>query len=85
MSEEHPHPSTPAETVIEHSETQHSLINQSSDDFVITAAEALAARPHVQKEGNESDSQALEGHEVIELQAFSERKAWIEEKIKVEL
>ncbi|KAI0751307.1 hypothetical protein C8Q80DRAFT_1099389 [Daedaleopsis nitida] len=28
------------------------------------------------------DSEALEWHEVIELQAFSERRAWIEEKIK---
>lgn len=27
--------------------------------------------------------QALESHEVIELQTFSDRKAWIEEKIKV--
>ncbi|KAL4081947.1 hypothetical protein V8B97DRAFT_2031921 [Scleroderma yunnanense] len=29
-----------------------------------------------------SEEEALESHEVIELQAFSERKAWIEEKIK---
>lgn len=29
------------------------------------------------------EEQALESHEVIELQTFSERKAWIEEKIKV--
>ena len=29
------------------------------------------------------EEQALETHEVIELQAFSERKAWIEHKIKV--
>lgn len=29
------------------------------------------------------DEQALEWHEVIELQEFSERKAWIEEKTKV--
>lgn len=29
------------------------------------------------------EGQTLEWHEVIELQAFSERKAWIEEKIKV--
>jgi len=29
------------------------------------------------------EEQALESHEVIELQSFSERKAWIEEKIKV--
>ncbi len=28
------------------------------------------------------EEQALESHEVIELQSFSERKAWIEEKIK---
>lgn len=31
----------------------------------------------------EGEEQALESHEVIELQTFSERKAWIEEKIKV--
>jgi len=35
---------------------------------------------HVIQGGEE---QALESHEVIELQKFSERKAWIEEKIKV--
>jgi len=29
------------------------------------------------------EEQALESHEVIELQTFSERKAWIEDKIKV--
>jgi hypothetical protein len=32
---------------------------------------------------NDDEEQALESHEVIELQTFSERKAWIEEKIKV--
>lgn len=31
------------------------------------------------------EEQALEIHEVIELQAFSERKAWIEDKIKVRM
>jgi hypothetical protein len=30
-----------------------------------------------------SEEHALESHEVIELQLFSEKKAWIEEKIKV--
>lgn len=30
------------------------------------------------------EEQALGWHEVIELQTFSERKAWIEEKIKVQ-
>lgn len=32
---------------------------------------------------NDTEKETLESHEVIELQAFSERKAWIEEKIKV--
>lgn len=31
------------------------------------------------------EEQALESHEVIELQTFSERKAWIEDKIKVSI
>ncbi len=31
----------------------------------------------------ERKDQSLESHEVIELQTFSERKAWIEEKIRV--
>jgi len=31
----------------------------------------------------EREDQSLESHEVIELQTFSERKAWIEEKIRV--
>ncbi|KAF9534910.1 hypothetical protein CPB83DRAFT_843135 [Crepidotus variabilis] len=36
-----------------------------------------------QKDATETgDEQALESHEVIELQTFSERKAWIETKIK---
>lgn len=33
-------------------------------------------------ESPSGEEQALESHEVIELQSFSERKAWIEEKIK---
>jgi len=31
----------------------------------------------------EGQEEALESHEVIELQTFSERKAWIQDKIKV--
>jgi hypothetical protein len=33
----------------------------------------------------DSEGQALEAQEVIELQIFSERKAWIEEKIRVHM
>ena len=35
--------------------------------------------------GADNDEQALETHEVIELQTFSDRKVWIEEKIKVRM
>ena len=34
------------------------------------------------KDGNGQEEEALESHEVVELQAFSERKDWIVEKIK---
>lgn len=34
-------------------------------------------------DSRQPESQALESHEVIELQTFSERKVWIVEKIKV--
>ena len=43
---------------------------------------AEAAQEHQERENAE---EALESHEVIELQAFIERKEWIEEKIKVRL
>ncbi|KAL0949906.1 hypothetical protein HGRIS_009934 [Hohenbuehelia grisea] len=39
--------------------------------------------PSAQNPAQQGDEQALESHEVIELQAFIERKAWIEEKIQV--
>jgi hypothetical protein len=42
----------------------------------------VTGNPDSPKDGEE---EALESHEVIELQQFSERKAWIEEKIKVNL
>ncbi|TFK43210.1 hypothetical protein BDQ12DRAFT_674586 [Crucibulum laeve] len=38
--------------------------------------------PDTQNVTDRGEEQALESHEVIELQTFSERKAWIEEKIK---
>ncbi|KAH9843691.1 uncharacterized protein C8Q71DRAFT_10389 [Rhodofomes roseus] len=48
-----------------------------------TTPEETTASPQPKPESEApEDEQALEWHEVIELQAFSERKAWIEEKIK---
>ena len=37
------------------------------------------------KDGEGKEEEALESHEVIELQAFSERKDWIVEKIKASI
>jgi hypothetical protein len=39
--------------------------------------------PGLEETSERSDEQPLEFHEVMELQAFSERKEWIMEKIKV--
>ena len=51
-------------------------------DILAVADEVLSLERKHATEKSEND-EALEWHEVIELQAFSERKAWIEEKIKV--
>lgn len=53
-------------------------------DILAIADEVLSLeRKHAPGKPEVDDPEALEWHEVIELQAFSERKAWIEEKIKV--
>ena len=51
-------------------------------DILAIADEVLSLERKHAPEKTEMD-EALEWHEVIELQAFSERKAWIEEKTKV--
>ncbi len=68
------------------------IISGESSGTVAALEEHAAVDAHTNP--NESDAtqlksttggeeQALEDHEVIELQTFIERKAWIEEKIKV--
>ena len=47
----------------------------------LEVSEAISSDNNIVSSGGEQ--QALESHEVIELQTFSERKAWIENKIKV--
>lgn len=49
----------------------------------LTGSENKDAHSDQIRNPHNSEEEALESHEVIELQAFSERKAWIEEKIKV--
>ncbi|KAJ3511546.1 hypothetical protein NLJ89_g4030 [Agrocybe chaxingu] len=49
----------------------------------VEATQQPPSDPSESSEGSPAgEEQALESHEVIELQTFSERKAWIEEKIK---
>lgn len=52
----------------------------SNSQFALDKSSAPTEQSQLTQDGEE---QALESHEVIELQEFSERKAWIEEKIKV--
>ena len=42
-------------------------------------------RPDMDETAEQSGQQPLESHEVVELQAFSERKEWIMDKIKVRI
>lgn len=78
-------PASPQTSLVEqagkldfHSLNQHSVSNPNG-------SHAGEASPHdvTRTAGSPGEEQALEWHEVIELQAFSERKAWIEQKIKV--
>jgi hypothetical protein len=56
------------------------LINKEQLSSFEVSEAILSDNSTVSRGGEE---QALESHEVIELQTFSERKAWIEDKIKV--
>ena len=73
----------PSDALIEPSGTlnqaQHQIASQSSRP----TANTLPITRTESSKSTDSEEQALEWHEVIELQAFSERKVWIEEKIKV--
>ena len=59
-------------------------VNSVGDSAPVSGPSSLPqAGPATTTNDNGEGEQALESHEVIELQTFSERKAWIEEKIKV--
>ncbi|KAF8165017.1 hypothetical protein B0H34DRAFT_793453 [Crassisporium funariophilum] len=55
-------------------------VNEVTLDVRVVGPEPIAPKRDVP--AREGQEQALESHEVIELQTFSERKAWIEDKIK---
>ena len=64
-----------------------SLVKQvddfSEDSLILNTSSVSQTNSESINTDEDAEEQALESHEVIELQIFSERKAWIEEKIKV--
>lgn len=58
-------------------------VNSDGDSAPVSGPSSPQAGPTTTTNDDGEGEQALESHEVIELQTFSERKAWIEEKIKV--
>ncbi|KAH8106169.1 hypothetical protein BXZ70DRAFT_886776 [Cristinia sonorae] len=74
-------PASSSTPQLEQSGTLNQLPEHISDATNHTAEETGAHTTEAQR--NEGEEQALEWHEVIELQAFSDRKVWIEEKIKL--
>ena len=59
------------------------VIDYSSLETLLSSRVSSGADDEEGERPENNEEQALESHEVIELQAFSERKEWIVEKIKV--
>ncbi len=73
----------PSDALIRPSGTLDQAPHQIPSQSSIPITNALPIARTESSKSTDSEEQALEWHEVIELQAFSERKVWIEEKIKV--
>jgi len=61
------------------------LMNHDSIKAVLAPHQHPPQIPGSEETSEPSGEQPLESHEVMELQAFSERKEWIMEKIKVSI
>jgi hypothetical protein len=59
------------------------LMNYDPIEAVLAPHHHPPQNPGSEETSERSGEQPLESHEVMELQAFSERKEWIMEKIKV--
>jgi hypothetical protein len=59
------------------------LMNHDSVEALQAPHHRPPQNPGSEESSERGDEQPLEFHEVMELQAFSERKEWIMEKIKV--
>ena len=60
-----------------------SHMNDESLETLLASQLSPSQNPATEEAAEPSGEQALESHEVMELQAFSERKEWILDKIKV--
>ena len=60
-----------------------SHINYGSLETLLAPHRSLSPNPGSEETSEQNGEQALESHEVMELQAFSERKEWIVDKIEV--
>jgi len=81
------HPAVPSQTTSEEP-ASGTLVKEDGDEIPKHVPDhSVASQAEAEPMANDIDAeeQALESHEVIELQTFSERKAWIEEKIKVSI
>lgn len=76
-------PTLPTNALIEPSGTLDQVHHTAPPQSNGSTTNTLPVERTVSSKSTDSEGQALEWHEVIELQAFSERKVWIEEKIKV--
>lgn len=61
------------------------LMNYDSLETLLASRPPPPHNPGMEETSEQSGEQPLESHEVMELQAFSERKEWIMEKIKVSI
>jgi hypothetical protein len=58
-------------------------ISNDSLETLLASHRSPSQNPGSEENSDQNEEQALESHEVMELQAFSERKEWIVDKIKV--
>lgn len=58
-------------------------MNYDSLETLLASHHPPSHNPGMEETSEQSGEQPLESHEVMELQAFSERKEWIMDKIKV--
>jgi len=63
--------------------SETTITDDTIPDRQIDSPNSLTAASEHSNKPEDGEEQALDSHQVIELQKFSERKAWIEEKIKV--